>query len=176
MKPPKNAEMLGDLGLVGLVDDHVVRLEVAVDHAAAVSEATGLEDLDRDVDRADRIERRFSNKGREVLIPEYNLFDIGGFVFSQKSWDKVSVSGGIRFDSRSLNSKLFASRMATSSSLASKKQFSNFSGSAGVSYSPTNALTLKFNAARGFRAPSIPELASNGHMKALSGMNTETRI
>jgi hypothetical protein len=35
-----------------------VGLEVAVDHTAPVSEASSLEDLDRDVDRADRIERR----------------------------------------------------------------------------------------------------------------------
>jgi iron complex outermembrane recepter protein len=102
-----------------------------------------------------------SNKGTEVLIPEYNLFDIGGFAFSQKSWDKVSISGGLRFDSRSLDSKSFEENGDVKFH-GFKKEFSNFSGSAGVSYSPTDALTLKFNAARGFRAPSIPELASNG--------------
>ena len=44
--------------VTGVVDDHVVRLEVAVDHAVAVREPRRLEDLDRDVDRPERIERR----------------------------------------------------------------------------------------------------------------------
>ena len=42
------------------------------------------------------------------------------------------------------------------------KNFSNISGSAGLSYLATKTLTLKFNIARGFRAPSLAELASNG--------------
>jgi len=42
------------------------------------------------------------------------------------------------------------------------KSFSNFSGSVGISYEPADFLTLKANLARGFRAPSLAELASNG--------------
>ena len=49
---------VGHLGVVAVVDDHVVGLQVAVDHAATVGEPGRLEDLDGDVDRADRIERR----------------------------------------------------------------------------------------------------------------------
>src|SRR6476469_1419799 len=40
--------------------------------------------------------------------------------------------------------------------------FSNISGNAGLSYEATKELTLKFNLARGFRAPTLAELASNG--------------
>jgi len=40
--------------------------------------------------------------------------------------------------------------------------FSNFSGSIGVSYEPAEFLTLKANLARGFRAPNMAELGSNG--------------
>ncbi len=36
------------------------------------------------------------------------------------------------------------------------------SGSIGVSYAAADNVTLKLNIARGFRAPAIPELASNG--------------
>jgi iron complex outermembrane recepter protein len=101
------------------------------------------------------------NKGVEVLIPEYSLFDIGGFVFSQKSFDKLTLSGGMRFDNRSLNSKGLME--GTDVKFASfTKDFSNFSGSAGASYLPSDLVTLKFNIARGFRAPTIAELASNG--------------
>ena len=54
---PGDAEV-GDLGVVGVVDDHVVGLEIAVDDPVAVGEARGLEDLDRQVDGPDRVERR----------------------------------------------------------------------------------------------------------------------
>ena len=42
------------------------------------------------------------------------------------------------------------------------RSFANFSGSVGISFEPTDAVTLKANIARGFRAPSLAELASNG--------------
>ena len=32
------------------------------------------------------------NKGEEVLIPEYNTFDIGGFVYVQRLFKKSTVS------------------------------------------------------------------------------------
>jgi iron complex outermembrane receptor protein len=46
--------------------------------------------------------------------------------------------------------------------IAFKKQFSNLSASAGLSYQPSSIVVLKLNLARGFRAPGIPELSSNG--------------
>ncbi len=101
------------------------------------------------------------NKGVEVLIPAYSLFDIGGFVYTQKRMDKLTVSGGIRFDNRSIDSK----RLVDAGNIKFEqfnKNFSNISGSAGLSYEASKQVTLKLNMARGFRAPSIPELASNG--------------
>ena len=101
------------------------------------------------------------NKGIETLIPEYHLFDIGGFVYSQKTIQKATISGGIRYDNRSLQSK----ELIENSELkfaGFSKNFSNVSGSLGVSYTPTDIVTIKMNVARGFRAPAVPELASNG--------------
>jgi iron complex outermembrane receptor protein len=95
------------------------------------------------------------------LIPEYSMFDIGGFLYSQKNWDKLTLSGGLRFDNRSLDSKELAESGGIKFA-ALKRDFSNVSGSVGMSYLPSQLVTLKFNVARGFRAPSIPELASNG--------------
>lgn len=102
-----------------------------------------------------------ANKGIEFLIPEYSLFDIGGFVYSQKKINNLTLSGGLRFDNRSLDSKGLLDG-ATQKFIAFKKSFSNISGSAGLAYQASKKVTLKFNVARGFRAPSIPELASNG--------------
>jgi iron complex outermembrane receptor protein len=101
------------------------------------------------------------NKGVEVLIPEYDLFDIGAFLFTQKRFDKLTLSGGIRFDNRAVDSKLFTDAGNIKFN-AFNKDFSNVSGSAGMSYEASKNTTLKLNIARGFRAPSIPELASNG--------------
>lgn len=101
------------------------------------------------------------NKGEEQLIPEYSLFDIGGFIYTQKRIDRLTLSGGFRFDNRSLDSKLLMDGVDEKFP-AFKKDFSNFSASAGLAYEAGKMVTLKFNLARGFRAPSIPELASNG--------------
>jgi iron complex outermembrane recepter protein len=101
------------------------------------------------------------NKGVEVLIPEYNIFDLGAFLYTQKTMGKATLSGGIRFDNRSLNSKEFLEGADVKFS-AFKKNFSNISSSAGISFAATNNFNIKLNLARGFRAPSIPELATNG--------------
>lgn len=101
------------------------------------------------------------NKGEEALIPEYDLFDAGAFVYVQKQINQLTISGGLRYDHRSLNSK----EMEEDGDIKFeqfKRKFDNVSGSLGLSYRATKELTLKFNVARGFRAPSIPELASNG--------------
>jgi iron complex outermembrane receptor protein len=107
------------------------------------------------------MEQSNKNKGVEVLIPEYSLFDIGAFFYTQKTFEKMTLSGGIRFDNRSINSKEFIDA-GDIKFQQFKKTFSNISGSAGLSYEVSPMTTLKFNIARGFRAPSIPELASNG--------------
>lgn len=101
------------------------------------------------------------NKAEEVLIPDYNLFDIGGFVFTQYSKKKLTISGGVRYDTRHDDGKPLEQDGQTKF-VAFTKNFSDISGSAGLSYEATKALALKANIARGFRAPNFAELASNG--------------
>ncbi len=101
------------------------------------------------------------NKGEETLIPEYNLFDAGGFVYTQRTFKKTSISGGLRYDSRSINGDELLEG-ADVKFAAFKKSFNNFSGSAGLSYEAGKAITLKANIARGFRSPTLAELSSNG--------------
>ncbi|MBI1342858.1 MAG: TonB-dependent receptor [Terrimonas sp.] len=102
-----------------------------------------------------------SNKGAEALIPEYDLFDIGAFLYTQKRWEDLTVSGGIRFDNRTIHTQELFDGINLKFA-AFNKQFSNVSGSLGFSYQANKEVTLKLNLARGFRAPGIPELASNG--------------
>ncbi len=101
------------------------------------------------------------NKGEEAIIPDYELFDAGGFLFTQYHRDKLSLSGGLRFDGRHVKSR----QMMDDADIkfeAFTRNFYNVSASAGISYELSPDLNLKFNLARGFRAPTLAELASNG--------------
>jgi len=101
------------------------------------------------------------NKGTEVLIPEYKLYDFGVFVYTQKKIRKLSLSGGIRLDTRLMESHLL--KEGTDVKFPGfEKDFMNLSASAGLSYQSTQRLVWRLNLARGFRAPNIPELSSNG--------------
>ena len=101
------------------------------------------------------------NRGEEVLIPEYSLFDIGAFVYLQKSWEKITMSGGMRYDHRAVDSRSFMEGSDLKFA-AFKKNYSNISGSVGVTIQASKMITVKLNVARGFRAPNLSELASNG--------------
>jgi len=114
-----------------------------------------------------------TNKGLEFLIPAYNLFDVGAFVFTQKTFDKLTIAGGLRFDNRNMNSKeLFLDSLEKPVSVPDAnselkfgsfaKNYNGVSGSIGLSYQINKTSTLKFNISRGFRAPNIAEIASNG--------------
>lgn len=111
-----------------------------------------------------------TNEGEEALIPDYNLFDIGAYVITQKNFGKFSLSGGIRFDNRNTDSKGMyfneegLTPVVTDSIKFSpfNKNFSSISGSIGFSYFFDEDFSIKLNIARGFRSPNIAELGSNG--------------
>lgn len=101
------------------------------------------------------------NKGEEAIIPEYRINDGGAFVFAQKRIDKLNLSGGLRFDYRSISGEELKEG-ADMKFEAFKKSYANVSGSAGLTYELKNELLFRLNIARGFRAPNMAELASNG--------------
>lgn len=101
------------------------------------------------------------NKAAEAIIPDYTLTDVGGFVFTQYHKKKLTFSGGLRFDTRHVDSKLMMDGTAVKFA-AFTNNFSNFSGSAGATFEATKQVAFKLNIARGFRAPALAELASNG--------------
>ena len=107
------------------------------------------------------MDQQNKNLAAEVLIPEYHQFDIGAFIVTKKTFHKLNITGGIRGDYRKLSTKQLEEggiiRFATTN-----KNFNNVTGSIGASYLANNKLTLKLNLARGFRAPNVSELSSNG--------------
>jgi iron complex outermembrane recepter protein len=101
------------------------------------------------------------NLAHDVLIPNYKQFDFGGFVVTKKSFNNITTNFGIRYDYRSLKSEqLFESGNIRFQAL--NKTFNNFTGSIGLAFQANEQLTLKLNLARGFRAPNMIELSSNG--------------
>jgi iron complex outermembrane recepter protein len=108
------------------------------------------------------MKQKNTNRGLEQLIPDYLLNDAGVFVFAEKDIDKFTFSGGARFDNRNIKVKNLLDENGTVKGTGFDKQFSNFSGSVGAAYEVNKNVNLKLNIARAFRAPSIPELASNG--------------
>ncbi|MCW3086870.1 MAG: TonB-dependent receptor, partial [Sediminibacterium sp.] len=102
------------------------------------------------------------NLADEALIPEYNQFDIGAFIYTKKTFNgNLTLSGGLRGDHRNVTGKQLMDGTDIKFAAFDKK-FGNFSGSAGLSYDASETVTLKLNVARGYRAPAVSELASNG--------------
>lgn len=112
------------------------------------------------------------NAGIEFLIPEYAMTDIGGFLFAQKDGAPVLISGGMRYDFRTVDSRALYldaeekpvdfAHAAETKFRAFGKDFSTLSAGAGISYQFDDGIIGKFNVASGFRAPNISELGSNG--------------
>ncbi len=110
-----------------------------------------------------------TNKGIEFLIPAYGLFDIGAFTFAQKKLRKLNLAGGLRYDRRMVSSNgLYLDSLGEPVPAGVLKfaaihtSFQNFSASAGATFEASANTILKLNIARGYRAPNIAELASNG--------------
>ena len=113
------------------------------------------------------------NKGIEFLVPEYRLFDAGIFVIGNKAWEKLNVSSGLRYDKRfEIGDALYlnsSGEKTTVSDASSTQRFAEFSsnfggisGSLGATYQLSESWNTKLNLSRGFRAPNISELGSNG--------------
>lgn len=101
--------------------------------------------------------QRSLNKGSEYLIPAYQLFDIGAFATTTYNTGKWVLSGGMRVDNRHLHSFELEGLFDRFS-----RDFTGVTGSVGAVYNATENMTFRMNVARGFRAPNLGELASNG--------------
>jgi iron complex outermembrane receptor protein len=114
-------------------------------------------------------------------IPAYTQNDIGPFFIMKKTFGKLDLSGGLRYDVRTFSGKsayldtvnsfyptLYTGPNPTTTTnviqqfSALNKTFSGTSGSFGGTYNFSDEFLLKGNIARGFRAPSIAELSANG--------------
>jgi len=118
-------------------------------------------------------------KGTEFIIPSYNQFDIGPFAMLKKTFGKLDIAGGLRYDTRSFkNQGLFTKPNAVSGFDTPaygtdtvganhpfydySQAFTGLSGSVGATYNFNEKLSVKLNVSRGYRAPNISEISANG--------------
>ncbi len=113
------------------------------------------------------------NLGTVFLVPEYHLFDLGFFAIGKKTFGPLTLSGGARFDNRSMSGDdLFVDSSGVKQTgpgpdnvhrfTGFSTNFSGFSGSIGAAYNFTKSFYGKLNLSRGFRAPNIAESGSDG--------------
>ncbi len=115
--------------------------------------------------------------GTDFIIPSYNQFDLGFFALAKKTFDKLDIAGGIRYDTRFFSSdalytkpnKLTGFTEYSNDTIGADKlysaystNFSGASGSLGLTYNFSKELSLKFNVARGYRAPNVLEITADG--------------
>ena len=109
--------------------------------------------------------------GEEFLIPDYHFLDWGLFAFAKWHYNTIDIAGGLRYDQRNMHmDPLFLDENGHPSDnpgdvekfRGGSPAFSNWSASLGITEVISKDLTVKFNLSRGFRAPSVAELASNG--------------
>lgn len=120
-----------------------------------------------------------SKNATDFPIPDYNLLDIGGYIYSKWKQRKLTISGGLRYDTRQLKSNNFYVGNNSANGFGKQyflpdtagvilqfpslnKTFTGISLSLGFTYQLTEQMSLKANVARGYRSPSITEIASNG--------------
>jgi iron complex outermembrane receptor protein len=105
--------------------------------------------------------QRSLNKGNEYLIPAYNLFDFGVFATGSRSFERLTVSGGLRYDNRHVHGDGL-DEDGEPRFTAFSRNFGGVTGSLGAIYNVDDNLNVRLNVSRGFRAPNMSELASNG--------------
>jgi len=121
-----------------------------------------------------------NSSATEFVIPDYRSLDLGPFVFVKRSFGKLDLAAGARYDVRSFeNDSLFTmpdpntgfdiQTPANAADSTVVKQFdqyehtfSGMSGSLGATYNFNEKFCLKANVARGYRAPNIAEVSAKG--------------
>jgi len=110
------------------------------------------------------------NKGNEFVVPDYFSQDLGGFGYVKKSFNKITMNAGIRYDLRNINGKsLFLDSLGNPTTRGDtifqkfNDEFHAISGAIGFTYSISEKINLKFNIGRGYRAPNIYELATSAN-------------
>ncbi|RFZ92802.1 TonB-dependent receptor [Mucilaginibacter conchicola] len=102
------------------------------------------------------------NLGEELLIPAYDEYSTGAFVYLKKMWGQNTFSAGARYDFIKNKGKALTEEDGNVKFPGFNNQFSNMSGALGFTHVFNDDLSFKANAGTAFRAPNPAELGSNG--------------
>ncbi len=112
----------------------------------------------------------------KFIIPDYSFLDAGAFAIVQKSFGKLTLCGGLRYDTRNqtadgmydVHNKTASQALVPEGTTGANQlfapaaqSFGGTSASLGGTYSLPGNNYLKLNVAKSYRAPSIPELEEN---------------
>jgi len=96
--------------------------------------------------------------GLEPLIPGFTQTNFAGYVYEELQLSPISISGGLRFDSR----KLEVEENDDLEIDAETREYTAVTGTAGLIWHAAPDLSFGFNVGRGWRAPIAEELFING--------------
>ncbi|HEV7227862.1 TonB-dependent receptor domain-containing protein [Brevundimonas sp.] len=96
------------------------------------------------------LKRDFDAQGDEAYVPQTDISEIGVYTLQRLDYGGWGLEGGLRFDSKELDSAVGA------------RDFSTVSASLGAYFKPTDDLFLGLSLARNGRAPTEAELFAEG--------------
>ncbi|MGZ3884918.1 MAG: TonB-dependent receptor, partial [Bacteroidia bacterium] len=121
-----------------------------------------------------------STDATEFVIPDYRSFDAGPFAYLKKSFTKLDLAAGVRYDIRAFRNDSMYTKADPVTGFDTQVQhkagdttdakqfsyykhtFSGFSGSFGLTYNFSDKVCVKANVARGYRSPNIAEISAKG--------------
>ncbi len=114
-----------------------------------------------------------SRAGWEFLLPNDRSVTAGTFLFAERNFESknIIINGGLRVDGARVSTESFSTaRWSSDQEIVgydlrvanNDREFYSWSGSAGLSYTPSKRWNLKWNLARSFRVPNHAELFING--------------
>jgi iron complex outermembrane recepter protein len=116
------------------------RLELVQTRRGGWDGAFGIQGLKRDFDAV----------GDEAYVPQTDISELGVYTLQRLDYGGWGLEGGLRFDSKELDS------------VAGSRDFSTVSASLGAYFKPTDALFLGLSVSRNGRAPTEAELFAEG--------------
>jgi iron complex outermembrane receptor protein len=104
-----------------------------------------------------------SNFGSRVIVPDATLFENGIFGYLKKSWNKLVLETGLRFDLKDITAYETSDFTFSDDTVPGEGLlFLSPNGSLGIAYKPAEKFSFKINVSSGYRAPNLAELYSNG--------------
>ncbi|MVZ66097.1 TonB-dependent receptor [Sphingobacterium sp. DK4209] len=115
-----------------------------------------------------QVNNNVEGTGTTPIIPNYDSYGLGIFGMHEKSWNKIAVEAGWRYDYKHFDAAGYRNRFNQNTNspeqylMEDTRNFHNVSGSLGLRYAINPQWTFKSNVGLAWRAPSANELYSDG--------------